>query len=247
MGRSILKHHIILAACLALSGCASFGHVQAMKTDLPVLEGPPPEYRIEAGDTLDIKFFYTADLNENVTVRPDGRISLQLVDDVIAAGRTPSELDEELTKLYTRKLPDRPDISVIVKNFGDSRVYVTGEVADPGEHSLKNRMTVFQAVAAAKGFRDTASRSSVLVIRQDAQGKSIVMKANLSDSSVTAQLSQAHALLMPRDVVYVPKSDISKADLFVDQYIRQLLLFNGFSAGISGVYELNNKDKFQTP
>ncbi len=245
-----LKIFVMAAALLSLAGCASFSNiprVSGIKDAIPLKDGPAPEYRLEAGDTLDIKFFYSADLNENVTIRPDGRISLQLIDDIMAEGRTASELDEELTKRYTRVLPDKPDLRVIVKGFGDARIYVTGEVADPGEKALKNRITAFQAVASAGGFRDSAARSTVLVIRQDRDGNSAVMRADLSDDNIASKNAEAHVRLMPRDVVYVPKSDIAKADLFVDQHIRQLLLFNGISAGVSGVYELNNKDKFNAP
>ncbi len=241
---------MMLAVLMTLAGCSSFGHVQRIsevKDAIPLRDGPAPEYRIEAGDMVDVKFFYSPDLNENVTVRPDGRISLQLIDDIMAEGLTGSELDEELTRRYTKLLPDKPDLSVIVKGFGDARIYVTGEVADPGEKPLKNRITAFQAVASAGGFRDTAARDTVLVIRQDRDGNSAVMRADLSDGNIAAKNGEAHVRLMPRDVVYVPKSGIAKADLFVDQHIRQLLLFNGISTGISGVYELNNKDKFNEP
>ncbi len=241
-----LKNAGFLAlSCALLSACANYGGVPPVLT-AQNLEAAP-EYRIEPGDILDIKFFYSADLNENVTVRPDGRISLQLVDDVEAAGLTPSELDESLTGLYKKKLPDRPDVSVIVKGFGDQRVYVAGEVQRPGELGLKNHMTVFQAVASAGGLKDTAGAGAVLVVRQDADGRSQVFSADLSDDSLPgSQGSTAHAELMPRDIVYVPKSGIAKADLFMDQYVRQLLMFNGIAAGVTGVYELNDADEFNT-
>lgn len=241
---------LALSACvLAMAGCAGVGNLPTVPTQLPLREGPPPEYVMQPGDNIDVKFFYSSDLNENVTIRPDGRISLQLVDDVTAAGLTPSELDDELTKLYTKKLPEKPDVSIIVKQFADNRIYVTGEVAEPGERALKSNMTAYQAIAASGGFRDTAGRDTVVIIRQDKDGNSAVMKADLSDSSLssTDKSVEANVHLLPRDVVYVPKSGIAKADLFVDQHVRQLLLFNGISAGVSGVYELNDKDKIRAP
>jgi len=84
-------------------------------------------YIIQAGDQLDIKFFYNPELNDSVTVRPDGKISLQLVDEVQAAGQTPAQLDDFLTEKYAKELR-KPVITVIVKSFASQRVYVGGEV-----------------------------------------------------------------------------------------------------------------------
>lgn len=89
------------------------------------------EYRLSAGDKLDIKFFYNPELNETVVVRPDGRISLQLVDEVAVAGITPAQIDVLLTSKYSRELK-RPDVTVIVKSFGVQQVYVGGEVGRQG-------------------------------------------------------------------------------------------------------------------
>ena len=97
----------------------------------PVVKNPTPlhyqaeqaslnseqEYRIQVGDQLDIKFFYNPELNEQVTVRPDGRISLQLVHEIMVAGLTPSELTDLLTKKYAPELK-KPEITVIVRSFG---------------------------------------------------------------------------------------------------------------------------------
>ena len=239
---SVIKHLSTLLLCLYIGGCSGFSHIRPV-SELPLLSEQSGDYIINPGDTLDIKFFFSPDLNETVTVRPDGKIALQLVDDVMAAGLTPEELDDELTQRYRKKLPDQPDISVIMRGFGDQRVYVTGEVGNAGEFELKNKMTIFQAVTAAGGFLDTARRGSILVIRQDHPEMSNVYRANLSNDGIeNIAVASAHAYLMPRDIVYVPKSDIAEVNLFMDQFIRDTLLFNGFNLGVSGVYELNDKD-----
>lgn len=235
---------VALAAllCMPLYGCATNTENVAV---LPIEDfSVAKDYKIEAGDELDVKFYYTQDLNDRVTVRPDGKISLQLVDDVKAEGRTPAYLDDVLTSLYTEKLPDKPDISVIVRSFGDQRVYVSGEVARPGELQLKNKMTILQAITAAGGFLNTAGRDAVLIVRQDDTGASHIYKANLTGEGIIKgeAESSAHAQLMPRDTVFIVKSGIAEADLAVDQYVRQLLLFNGVSVGASGIYELNDAD-----
>ena len=77
------------------------------------------EYRIQVGDQLDIKFFYNAELNEQVTVRPDGRISLQLVREITTAGLTPAELTDLLTNKYAKELK-KPEVTVIVRSFGST-------------------------------------------------------------------------------------------------------------------------------
>ncbi len=203
-----------------------------------------PAYRIAPGDVLDIKFFYTPDLNETVTVRPDGRISLQLVDDANAAGLTPSELVHDLTARYAKKLPDKPDLSVLLRGFENQRIYVTGDVRTPGEYPLKGNLTVLQAVATAGGFVDTARPDSVLLIRKTMGAPAKVYRVNLSDPMLDPDTQGGGlALLAPTDVVYVPRSGVAQANLFVDQYIRKLLLLNTINLGISGIYELNDASK----
>lgn len=233
---------LFAALALLAGGCANMGAVPEIRMP-PASAMQEGDYRIEPGDTFDVKFFYSPDLNETVTVRPDGNISLQLIDDVRAAGLTPQELDDALTIAYTSKLPDKPDVSVIIKGFADQRIYVSGEVVAPGEYELKNKMTVLQAISAAGGFRNTAGRANVLVVRQDLGGRSHIYRANVSDAGLIDAEGGTYIHLEPRDIVFVPMSGVATADLFVDQYVRQLLLFNGFAIGGTAVYELNNKDE----
>jgi protein involved in polysaccharide export with SLBB domain len=83
------------------------------------------EYLFELGDVIEIKFFYNPELNERVTIRPDGKISLQLIDEVEAVGLTPSELDKNLTEKYSEVL-NNPEVAVIVKEFTRQKVFVGG-------------------------------------------------------------------------------------------------------------------------
>lgn len=237
----------LLVAVLAPS-CAPLPRAVPL-SEVPVLEDEDVVYRIGPRDTLDIKFFYEPDLDETVEVRPDGMISLRLVDDVKAAGRTPAELDSALTALYKNELSEKPDLSVIVRGFESQRVYVTGEVRRPGEMPLRAGLDVMQAITAAGGMLDTARPDAVLVVRKEkVEGKNAwqasVYRASLSDPMLSPDSGGgAFAALAPTDIVYVPKSGIAQANLFVDQYIRNLFLINGLSLGVSGVYELNNKDE----
>jgi polysaccharide export outer membrane protein len=191
----------------------------------------PAEYVIQPNDQLSIKFFYNPELNEDVVVRPDGKISLQLVDEVQASGKTPSQLDKELSKLYSVELK-RPAITVILRSFGGQQIFVGGEVSRPQAITLTPQMTPLQAVMNAGGFLDTADQSNVMVIRAGANDQPQAYAVNLEEVA-TGDTPDMTFQLHPGDVVYIPKTGIAKADIWMDQHIRRLLLFNGFSAGYS--------------
>ena len=139
--------YIILANILAMGliACATSQPVAIPAQAQTTAAQRPAAYVIHAGDQLDIKFFYNPELNESVTVRPDGKISLQLVDEIQAAGLQPSELDQRLTELYSHELK-KPVLTVIVRSFTGQRVYVGGEVNRQGLITLQPGLTALQAV-----------------------------------------------------------------------------------------------------
>ena len=186
---------------------------------LQTRRNPGPEYRIQVGDQLDIKFFYNSELNEQVTVRPDGRISLQLVHEIMATGLTPSELTQLLTQKYALELK-KPEITVIVRSFGAHRIYVDGEVAKPGLFPLVGFTTALQAISQAGGMKDTARRSQVVIIRRGEGDKPLVFQVDLGKAIDSTDISQDIAL-KPFDVVFVPRSVISNINIWIDQYIRK--------------------------
>jgi len=220
-----------------LFGCAS--QQQNVASKAAVLKASsssqPAPYRIQPGDQLDIKFFYNPELNETVTVRPDGKISLQLVDEVQAAGLKPSQLDKVLTERYAYELK-KPVIAVIVKSFGGQRIYVGGEVNRQGLIMLAGNMTPLQAVLNSGGFKETANPESAIIIRKGLDNRPVPIRMNLDDA-MQGKTGSADFLLQPDDIVYVPKSAIAKANKFVNQYIENLFLFRGVSLGFS--YEVN--------
>jgi polysaccharide biosynthesis/export protein len=179
------------------------------------------EYRLQIGDQLDLKFFYNPELNEQVTVRPDGRISLQLVHEIIAVGLTPQELTDLLTKKYAPELK-KPEITVIVRSFSAQKIYVDGEVTKPGMVPLIGFMSVLQAISQAGGMKDTARTSEVVIIRRGENHNPLVGKVNLDNAINGTDMGQ-DIILSPFDIVYVPKSTIANVDVWVDQYIRKVL------------------------
>lgn len=150
---------LIGAALVFVLACPSKAMSQAPAAAAPVAESG--DYRIQVGDQLDIKFFYNPTLNEQVVVRPDGRFTLQLIQEVAAAGRTPAALTQELTERYAADLR-QPEVTVIVRSFGGQRLFVDGEVSRPGMFPIVGVTTVLEAIAQAGGLKWTArdSRSS---------------------------------------------------------------------------------------
>jgi len=195
----------------------------------------PPEYRILSGDEMDIKFFFNPELNETVIVRPDGKISLTLVDDVQAAGLTPAELDGLITQIYAQELR-KPIVSVILRTFTGERIYVGGEVGRPGMVELKAGMTALQAVINAGGFKETAKPDGVLVIRNGTTDAPIPIRLDLEET-IDGETTLGDIQLQSFDIVYVPKTWIANANLFVKQYIKGLLMFNGWSINLNPFLE----------
>ena len=164
-------------------------------------------YIIQPGDTLSIKFFFNPELNEeNLIVRPDGLISLQLVHEVKAADLTPVQLKSLLSEKYKGQLKN-PEIAVIVRSVREPyRIYVDGQVRSPGEFEIVGSLSVLQAIARAGGMlEDTAKKSDVKVIRRDQDGQAFVINVDLNSALYDGDLSQDIRLL-PYDFIYVPRS-----------------------------------------
>lgn len=228
MFTGILVLTVLLAACAPNSviNPASVGQMDQQSRAYP-----QKEYVIAAGDTLDIKFMNNPEFNEiGVPVRPDGRISLQLAPEVKASGLTPGELRDRLTQKYASELK-KPEITIIVRGFSDQKIFVDGEVLVPGVVELKGPTTVMRAIAQARGLRETARISNVIVIRKDFEGKPMAANLDLGKVINGTDLGQ-DILLMPYDIVYVPKSNIARVNKFVDEYINRVVPggFPGFQS-----------------
>lgn len=202
---------------LLVGGCAS--RVAQPSTALP--PSAPDAYLLQPGDVLTIKFYNSPDLNEDVIVRPDGDVSLQLLGDVRAAGRRPQAFATYLSTAYARELTS-PKVAVIVRQLGSNRVHVGGEVAKPGVFPLNNGLTVWQAIHEAGSFLETAHRKQVVLIRRQPDGTPtgyIIDTRPIASGDFPGQ----DVLLQPFDIVYVPRSKIANVNLFVKQYIRDVL------------------------
>lgn len=209
---------VCLVSMILILGCSS--HSVERTSVLHLNSGQPvKEYRIQPGDQLDIKFFYNPELNEQLTVRPDGKITLQLVNDVVAAGLTPAELTASLTKAFGAELRN-PKVAVILRSSIADRVFVDGEVNRAGLIPLVGQTTVLQSISQAGGLKETAKTGEVILIRKTDENKMSVYKITLSDSFDESRNSK-DIYLRPNDIVYVPKSTISNINTWVDLYLRR--------------------------
>ncbi len=181
-------------------------------------------YSLQPGDSLSIRFYRNPELDQDVVIRPDGMISLPFVDEVRAAGRSPKELDEDLTRRFTGELAT-PDVAVIVQQFAGHKVYVGGEVGSQGMVPMTGQITLYQAIQEAGGFLTTAHRGTVIVVRRSTDGQVVSRKVNLKRVQDGSDLGE-DVYLAPYDVVWVPRSAIGDANVWVQQYIRDLLPIN---------------------
>lgn len=206
---------VILIACSPVVKNPTNLDIQTAQTNSP----PGQEYKIQIGDQLDVKFFYNPELNEQVIVRPDGRISLQLAHEIMAASLTPAELGDLLTIKYATELK-QPEVVVIVRSFSSQKVYVDGEVSKPGMIPLVGTATVLQSISQAGGMKDSARTTEVIIIRRGADNKPLALTLNL-DKAIDGTDMNQDIVLRPFDIVYVPKSPIADVNTWVDLYIRK--------------------------
>jgi protein involved in polysaccharide export with SLBB domain len=221
--RSVWRSLAMLLACVLIAACASDAApprtTQASISTVPAVAEP---YVIQAGDDLEVKFQLTPELNERQVVRPDGMISLQLIDnEVAAAGMTVDQLRRHLRGAYASQLKD-PQIAVLVREFSQYRVFVGGEVGLVGPQPLNRATTVRQAIIQAQGFKDTAEPSQVILYRQPPGKPASYQVLNLSEYPSNVSGDQ-DVWLAPLDIVYVPRSGVADVGRFVELYIRRLL------------------------
>jgi protein involved in polysaccharide export with SLBB domain len=178
------------------------------------------EYVLELGDVLDLKFLYFPELNDTgVVVRLDGKISVQLIGDVVARGRTPSDLAADLAAKYGLR---RTSVSVLLRKSAGVRVFVGGEVNNPGMVLYDGRLTLAQAVIQAGGPKATAELESVVVLRDPGKGGGedpLFAAVDLND----VLKGNKDPLLQAYDVVFVPKSRVAKLNQFIEQYIVKMI------------------------
>jgi len=180
-----MKKRLVSSALICLALCA-------------LARAEEPDYRIGIDDVLDIAVWNVAELQKTVPVRPDGKISLPLVNDVVAAGLTPMELRDQLTKKMAAYVQN-PAVSVVVREIRSLKVSVIGQVRTPGRYDIKGPSTVLDALALAGGFTEFAARRKITILR------SAGATAQRIHFDYDAAVSRGGVVLVkPGDVVVVP-------------------------------------------
>ena len=184
---------------------------------------PDREYRIQTGDRIDIKFPFHTEMDEEALVRPDGKISIKEIGEVAVDGKTTTEIEDMLKESHSKRLKE-PDVRVTIAKFAPQSVYVTGEVGQPGLIPYRKGLTPLQAIIQAGGFRDTAVIDGVILVRASSTDDKFISRS-LDLEPVVEEGVPEQVLLAPRDVVYVPKTRIAEANVWVDQHITKLFPF----------------------
>lgn len=216
---------LLLTTGLLLQGC---GHRKAIVTAVPVA----PEviksslrfqkvYLFVPGDAMEVAVMRAPEASRTVIIRPDGYISLPVVNDVKAAGKSPAELREELTTLLAKRYVN-PEVSIIPTVFRQPMVYVTGEIGQAAVAvPFRDAPTALQAITLAGGFRRSSATKAVALMRLSDDGFLRISVINLPDKSQPGAYAGLRALpLQPDDVLFVPENARSQVNRFVNDFIN---------------------------
>ena len=169
---------------------------------------PYDQYVIGSGDSLSIFVYRNPDLSDGgVSVRPDGRISTPLIEDIMAAGKTPTQLAREIEERLKKYIQD-PNVTVIVRGFigpPARQVRVIGEAADPVAIPYRDHMTLLDVMIATKGLTKYASGNRAVIVRVDPDGKRRSINVKLADLIKDGDISQ-NIEMQPGDTLIIPQS-----------------------------------------
>jgi protein involved in polysaccharide export with SLBB domain len=210
-------------------GCAnSVSHIQesnakdlaaAKSSVVPISRSP---YTMAPGDLLNIRFTYHSeqDPKGQIPIRPDGTITLEALGSIQASGLTPEQLATIIAEKSSSRLKD-PEVIVTIAQFAQKKIFVGGQVRNPGITAFQDGMTPLQAIFGQGGFTDIAQADNVVLIRDAGTENPKITKLNLEeamDNGAPEQLT-----LAANDVIYVPMSGIGRATLWVRQHLRDII------------------------
>ena len=169
---------------------------------------PNDQYVIGSGNSLSIFVYRNPDLSDGgVSVRPDGRISTPLIEDIMAAGKTPTQLAREIEERLKKYIQD-PNVTVIVRSFigpFDRQIRVLGEATDPSAIPYRDHMTLLDVMIATKGLTKYAAGNRAEIVRRDPDGKTTSIRVKLSDLIKDGDISQ-NVEMQPGDTLIIPQS-----------------------------------------
>lgn len=229
----------LLAATAGLSACAGQPFTPAYRPTARFDEIPyanwseqEPAYRLYPGDQLDLVVPSAPELNRPLTVAPDGRVSLPLIGLMMVADRTIGENQQAISAALSSQLI-RPEVELNLRTPVSLKVFVGGEVRNPGVFDMPGDIDALQAVLLAGGFTDRSDRARVAVIRRGADGRPMMKLVDLL-RGVSNPAGADYTPLRRFDVVVVPRTRIAEVGLAVQQYLRDALPVQvGFSYALN--------------
>ncbi|CAN5273755.1 polysaccharide biosynthesis/export family protein [soil metagenome] len=246
MRRGVILASFITVSALSISACAPIPRTALSLNPMSFRDTAPqpgfpdigyatwtddePQYRFYQGDEIEVVIPSAPENNKTVTVQPDGRIALPLIGQVMAADRNVDQLEYAITQAYSTQLL-RP-LARVTPKAGPIKVFVGGEVGNPGVYEMVGDGDALRAIIQAGGFKPSAQPGKVMIVRRGVDGRAMSRSANFT----TGLKSPSRADFVPlrrMDVVYVPRSGVAQVGLFMQQYLRDALPFQ-FSYAING-------------
>jgi polysaccharide export outer membrane protein len=216
-----MKHSILaLAGLLAIAAAQAMGQAApeqdvcaAPAISTPGLTARAPQYRMRRGDSFDLAFRYSPELNQTVVVQPDGYVTLKEVGSVYIEGQTLTGVECSVKVAYAKILHD-PVITVAPKDLEKPYFIAAGQVGKPGKYDLRSDLTLTEAVAVAGGFNERSKHSQVVLYRPLATGGYSAKLINVKQLLASRNLSEDMQIL-PGDMLYVPQNTFSKIRQFI--------------------------------
>jgi protein involved in polysaccharide export with SLBB domain len=228
-------HCAPLIAFLAIVGCSNpVAHIPELNPEQlsrPIKQRPYEQsYKMVPYDLLTVRFPFhpEQDPKAPISVRPDGQITLDGIGSLQAAGLTPDELSKAIVAKTSTRLRN-PEVVVTVTQFAPRKIYVGGQVKQPGIVQFQGDITPLQAIFDRGGFTSEAQEDSVILIRNAGGPEPIIGRMNLTQA--LEQGAPEKITLLTNDVIYVPMSGIGRADLWVKQHLRDIIPAELFGIG----------------
>jgi polysaccharide export outer membrane protein len=196
-----MRFTILLILIVVLAGLTSAGYAQ-QHTDSNVLTHAygDSEFRLGPDDVIEVSVYQDKELNRTVPVRPDGKISLPLIGEMPASGKTATDLQKEISQKLKQYIAD-PTVTVVVKEVNSPKVSVLGEVKTPGMYKIKDRATLLDAIALAGGLTEYAKKNKIYVLRVNSDGSTRRIQLNIDDQIKGRRGDPFYVL--PYDKIYI--------------------------------------------
>ena len=216
-----IKFKLVAVLALAIASLASYAGAQTTtsRVSRPTEEAPvlkphtEQRYKLVPGDVVELSYRYTPEFNQTVTVQPDGFISVQVIGDLKVGGLTLDEAREKITQKASVRLKD-PELALFLREFQRPYIVVSGEVTNVGRFEMRENLTALQAIMISGGFKESAKSNQVIVFRKLNDDMAEVRTLNFKSISKANDLEN-DLPLQPGDIVYVPRSTLSKIERFV--------------------------------